>query len=73
MDRYTWRSNPLNVSLRPSHTQLGTANWWGPTPLRHRYARFGLREAPAAESPSSPAPRQNGHELRSTTETAARP
>jgi hypothetical protein len=54
-------------------TLLGTANWWGPTPLRHRYARFGLREAPAAESPSSPAPRQNRHELRSTTETAARP
>jgi RND superfamily putative drug exporter len=37
-------------------TLLGNANWWAPAPLRRLYQRFGLREAPAADQPASPAP-----------------
>ena len=37
-------------------TLLGNANWWAPRPLRRVYERFGLREAPVADQPASPAP-----------------
>ncbi|HEY7052249.1 MAG TPA: MMPL family transporter [Mycobacterium sp.] len=37
-------------------TLLGKANWWAPAPLRRIYARFGMREAPAAGEPPIPAP-----------------
>jgi RND superfamily putative drug exporter len=33
-------------------TLLGNANWWAPAPLRRLYARFGLREAPTAHTPT---------------------
>jgi hypothetical protein len=33
-------------------TPLGNANWWTPEPLRRLYARFGLREAPTARTPT---------------------
>jgi RND superfamily putative drug exporter len=36
-------------------TLLGKANWWAPAPLRRIYARFGMREAPAADQPAMPA------------------
>jgi RND superfamily putative drug exporter len=28
---------------------LGRANWWAPGPLRHVYARYGIREADSPE------------------------
>jgi RND superfamily putative drug exporter len=36
-------------------TLLGNANWWAPRPLRRIYERIGLREAPVADEPASPA------------------
>jgi trehalose monomycolate/heme transporter len=31
---------------------LGRANWWAPGPLRHVYARYGIRESePAGAEP----------------------
>jgi RND superfamily putative drug exporter len=36
-------------------TLLGNANWWAPRPLRRIYERIGLREAPVADQPASPA------------------
>ena len=35
-------------------TLLGNANWWAPAPLRRIYARFGMREAPAAAGAGIP-------------------
>jgi putative drug exporter of the RND superfamily len=36
-------------------TLLGAANWWAPAPLRRFHQRFGLREAPDAARPGTPA------------------
>jgi trehalose monomycolate/heme transporter len=37
---------------------LGPASWWAPRPLRHFYARYGLREydGPASDAPPRPVP-----------------
>jgi RND superfamily putative drug exporter len=35
----------VRVLLVPATMRLlGRANWWAPGPLRHLYARYGLRE-----------------------------
>jgi RND superfamily putative drug exporter len=35
-------------------TLLGDANWWAPAPLRRIYARYGMREEPAAAVAEAP-------------------
>ena len=41
----------VRVLLVPATMRLlGPANWWAPGPLRGLYARYGIREAEAAES-----------------------
>ncbi|MFC6885545.1 MMPL family transporter [Actinomadura yumaensis] len=43
----------IRGALLPAAMRLGgRATWWAPGPLRRLHARFGLREADAAEAPS---------------------